>query len=196
MQKRFLNQTLMAEQTIFSFKDLLLQWGRDLTPAQLAAKINYRVKHGDLYQIRRGLYAKNTNYNHLELATKILTPAYVSFETVLNTAGITFQYYSQIFVASYQTRTITCDGQTYIFKQIKSTILTNSLGIETHNNYAIASPERAFLDIVYLNKNYHFDNLEPLNWDKVHEILPIYGNNKSMLKRVNLYYQAYKLELK
>ena len=186
----------MAEQTVFSFKDLLLQWGQSSTPTQLAAKINYRVKHGDLYQIRRGLYAKNTNYNHLELATKILTPAYISFETVLSAAGINFQYYGQIFVASYQTRTITCDKESYIFKQIKSTILTNNTGIETHQNYAIASPERAFLDTVYLNTQYHFDNLEPLNWDKVYEILPIYGGNKSMLKRVNLYYKAYKLELK
>lgn len=196
MQKRFMNQTLMAEQTVFSFKDLLLQWGQDLTPAQLTAKINYRVKHGDLYQIRRGLYAKNANYNHLELATKILTPAYISFETVLNTAGVNFQYYSQIFVASYQTRTIICDGTSYNFKQLKSIVLTNNMGIESHQNYAMASPERAFLDTVYLNTQYHFDNLEPLNWDKINKILPIYGSNKSMLKRVNLYYQAYKLELK
>lgn len=196
MQKRFLNQTLISEQTVFSFKDLLLQWGQELTPAQLAAKINYRVKQGDLYQIRRGLYAKNANYNHLELAAKILTPAYISFETVLNMAGINFQYYRQIFVASYQTRTINCDGASYVFKQLKSIILTNNTGIETRQNYAIATPERAFLDTVYLNTQYHFDNLEPLDWDKIKQILPVYGNNKSMLKRVNLYHKKYQAELR
>jgi hypothetical protein len=34
--------------------------------------------------------------------------------------GIIFQYYGNIFVASYQTKNIVCDGQTYSFKNFKA----------------------------------------------------------------------------
>ena len=110
---------------------------------------------------------------------------------MLSQAGVIFQYYHQIFVASYKTRSITCDGQTYTFRSIKSVILTNAKGIEIKENYSIASPERAFLDILYLHKNYHFDNLSSLNWDKVYDILPIYKNNR-MKKAVEIHRNAHK----
>ena len=156
----------------------------------LKRRLNYYVKKGKLHSVRRGIYAKDVNYDKLELATKILTPSYISFETVLGQSGITFQYYSQIFVASYLTREIIIDNQIYSFKKIKDSILTNETGIKVKNNYYIASPERAFLDVVYLNKNYHFDNLINLNWHKVYKILQIYGGNKRMEKKIRKYQQA------
>ena len=163
-------------------------WGGiDIKTAKV--RINYYVKSGDLYPVRRGIYAKDKDYDRFELATKIFTPAYISFETVLGNAGVTFQYYSQIFVASYQTKEIIADGQKIIYKTLKSSILTNSVGIENRDYYAIASPERAFLDVVYLNKDYHFDNLGALDWDKVNKIVPIYGSNGRMNNRVNEFYQ-------
>jgi len=60
-------------------------------------------------------------------------------------------------------------------------------------NYAIAIPERAFLDTLYLYKKYHFDNLSPINWKKVFEILPIY-QNKALEKRIKKYHQEFKKE--
>ena len=194
MEKRFLNELLRSDQTVFSFKELLLQFRTDDVKA-LASKLSYYVKNGELHHIRRGLYSKNAAYNRFELATKILTPSYISFETVLSAAGIIFQYSSQLSIASYQTRDITCDGRIYSFRTIKPTILTNTLGIEILATYSIASPERAFLDIVYRHKQYHFDNLEPLDWHKVYAILPIYGNNKSMEKRVTMYHDSFKTNL-
>ena len=61
---------------------------------------------------------------------------------------------------------------------------------ENKDYYSIASKERAFLDVVYLNKDYHFDNLANLNWDKVFEILPIY-HNKRLDKKVKEYFKSY-----
>jgi hypothetical protein len=189
MEKGFLKTILRSKQTVFTFKDFLLMWGGiDVKTAKV--RINYYVQRGDLYPIRRGIYAKDKNYDRFELATKIFTPAYISFETVLGNAGITFQYYSQIFVASYQTKEIIADGQNIVYKTLKSSILTNSAGIENKEHYAIASPERAFLDVVYLSKDYHFDQLSSLDWEKVDEILPIYGNNKRMNEQISKYYQA------
>jgi hypothetical protein len=188
MEKGFLKTILRSHQTVFTFKDLLLMWGGiDVTTAR--KRVNYYIRSGNLYPIRRGIYAKDKDYDRFELATKIFTPAYVSFETVLGNAGVTFQYYSQIFVASYQTKEIIADGQKIVYKTLKSSILTNSAGIENRDYYAIASPERAFLDALYLYKDYHFDNLGALDWDKVKKIVPIYGNNERMSNRVNEYYQ-------
>jgi len=116
-----------------------------------------------------------------------MTPSYVSFETVLEKEGIIFQYHSQVTVASYTSREINVDNQTYIFKKIRTPILVNPLGIEQKDGVAIASRERAFLDILYINKDYHFDNLRSIDWDKVFEILPIY-KNKRLVKLVNKYY--------
>ena len=189
-EKKPISKILRSNNTVFTFKDISLLWNDTDKKATISA-INYYVKTGNLHRIRRGIYAKDKNYNKLELATKIYTPSYVSFETVLTKAGVVFQYYSQIFVASYLTREITADGQKYSYKKIKDTILTNPLGIEIKENYSIASLERAFLDILYLYKDYHFDNLSPLNWDKVFEILPIY-DNKQMEKKVKQYYKAAK----
>ncbi len=192
MKKGFLKDLLRSNKTVFSFSYLRLLWGNKISTDALKSRINYYVKRGDLYHIRRGLYAKDQNYDRLEVATKIYRPSYISFESVLIPAGIVFQYYTEIFVASYLSRSVTCDGQTYTFKALKESILLNVKGIELKEHYTIASPERAFLDTIYLHVNYHFDNLDPLNWDKVYEILPIYGGNKRMSQMLESYYQAYK----
>lgn len=190
MEKADILNILKSNNTVFSFKEILLASGES-NPALLRRRIYSYIKNGQLYGIRRGLYAKDKNYNKLELATKIFIPAYVSFETVLAEAGVTFQHYSQIFIASYQTKEIDCDGQIFSFKKLKTNILNNNSGIENKGFYSIASKERAFLDIVYLNKDYHFDNLSPLDWDKVFAILPMY-ENKRMTKKVNQYYKDFK----
>jgi len=190
MEKADILNILKSNNTVFSFKEILLTSGES-NPALLRRRIYSYIKNGQLYGIRRGLYAKDKNYNKFELATKIFIPAYVSFETVLAEAGVTFQHYSQIFVASYQTKEIDCDGQIFSFKKLKTNILNNNSGIENKGFYSIASKERAFLDIVYLNKDYHFDNLSPLDWDKVFAILPLY-ENKRMTKKVNQYYKDFK----
>jgi len=186
-EKSYTSTLLRTGKTVFSFKEISLLW-QDRNKDAAKSRISYYVKKGELYHIRRGFYGTDENYERLELAGKIYTPAYISLETVLARAGIIFQYYESIFVVSYLTREIRSDGQTYSFKKIKDSVLTNSLGIIEEKNYFIATPERAFLDTVYLHKNYHFDNLSPLDWKKVFETLPIYGGNKRMEKSVQEFF--------
>jgi len=192
MGKSDILNILRSKASVFTFKDILLATD-NVKPLLLKRRLNYYISKGELYHIRRGLYAKDKNYDRLELATKIFTPSYVSFETILMEAGIIFQYYSTIFVATYQTKEIICNGQTYSFKKIKDTILINNAGIEDRGSYFAASKERAFLDILYLNKSYHFDNLSPLNFDKVLTLLPIY-NNQRMTKRVQFYFKKFQAD--
>ena len=195
MEKDYILDLMRSKKTVFTFKDLILLW-TESDVNFVKKKIHRYVKSGKMNSVRKGIYSKDKNYDKYELATKIYTPSYVSFETVLGQAGITFQHYNQIFVASYTKREITADGQKYSYKRIKDAIFTNPAGIESKDNYSIATPERAFLDVVYLNKDYHFDNLNPLNWDKVFEILQIYGGNKRMEKMVKKYREALNTEIK
>ena len=185
----YLAVILRSPKTVFSSKDISLLWSEASTAAT-RVRLNYFVKKGDLYRIRKGLYAKDENYNKLELATRILIPSYVGFETVLAKEGLIFQYYEPVFIASYATRQITINQQVYSFRKIKNTVLMNSEGIEHVNETSIAKRERAFLDMIYINANYHFDNIRSINWEMVFEILPIYNNQKMAKNVKNLYKQA------
>jgi len=187
---RYIEILLRSPKTVFSTKDIVLLWGEKGGIAIRVRLSNY-VKTGKLIRVHHGIYAKDKNYDRFELATRIYTPSYISFETVLTRTGINFQYYGNIFVASYVTREIFADGQKISFLRMKDYVLSNTIGIEHINDTAIATKERAFLDRIYVSKDYHFDNLDALDWDKVFEILPIY-RNKRMDKKVKEYFNYYK----
>lgn len=190
MKDSYILKLYKSTSTIFTTKDISLIWG-EVNLGILKSKVNYYVKTGKLLSLRKGIYAKDENYSKLEFATKIYSPSYVSLETVLRKEGVIFQYYESIFVVSYLSREIACAGQKYVYKKIRNEVLMNALGIEKKDNYAIATKERAFLDTLYLIKNYHFDNLKRMNWETILKILPIY-QNKRMTKVVNVLYRESK----
>lgn len=187
---QYLEIILRSPQTIFTTKDIALLWSED-KERTIISRLNKYCSAGKLKRLRRGIYAKDDNYDPFELATRIYTPSYISFETVLTRSGINFQYYESIFAASYVTREITVQNQKISFIRINRDILSNPAGIENNGKYSIASKERAFLDRIYISKNYYFDHLGAIDFNKVFEILPIY-QNKNMAKRVQGYYKDYK----
>ena len=186
----YLEVILRSPQTIFSTKDASLLWNES-NESIITDRLKAYVKVGKLIRVRRGLYAKDKNYSRYELATRINTPSYISFETVLGSSGMTFQYYGNIFVASYIKRNMEVDGQRIEFVRMKDYVLSNTLGIENSDGYARATKERAYLDTIYRSKKYYIDNESPLDWEKVFEILPIY-HNKRMEKTVKNYYDKFK----
>ena len=169
---------------ILTSKDISLIW-QEKDIKKLKSKIFYYVKKGDLKRLSRGIFAKE-KYDPKELATSIYSPSYISFETVLREAGMIFQYYETIFVASKWTRSIKIDDNSFALRKIKDSVLYNPEGVTMNDNYSIATTERAFLDMIYLFPNYYFDNLRSLNWDKCFELVKIY-NNKQLEKRLNKY---------
>jgi predicted transcriptional regulator of viral defense system len=188
-EKKPISALLRSSKTVFTLKDLALYWNNS-NQSSLIAGVSYYIKTGQLKRIRRGVYVKDENYSKLEAGTRIYVPAYISFETVLGIEGVTFQYYGQIFIASYLSREIKVDNQKYVYRKMKEDVLLNSTGVINTGNYSIATKERAFLDVLYLNTDYHFDNLSSMNWEKVYEILPIYGGNKRMAKKVKIFQEA------
>ena len=75
MEKNYFSTLLRSNNSVFTFKELSLIWNE--TDVKLTKKRVYRyMKMGELYPIRKGVYAKDKNYDKLELANKIFTPAY------------------------------------------------------------------------------------------------------------------------
>lgn len=178
-----------SSKTVLTTEDFALLWG-ETNSSNLKAKIAYYVKRGNLIRLRRGVFAKDKNYNPRELATSLYVPSYVSFETILRDAGVIFQHYDAIFVVGSWSKTVTIDTHIFTFRQLKNELLFNPAGTIFQDNYNKATPERAFLDMVYLFPDYYFDNLSSLNWDKCLELAVMY-NNQEMMKRVTSYQSTY-----
>jgi len=183
------NSALLAlykrPETVFTMGEIALLFP-SVPYANLKKRMSYCVATRALRKLTKGVYAKD-HYDALELANKLYTPSYISLETVLQRAGVTFQYYERIFSVSYLTRTIEVDGHTIKYRRLPKDVLVNNRGVRQEGNVTIASPERAFLDAVYLYKNYHFDNLDALAWDAVMELKTIYPY-RAFAKRVEEYY--------
>jgi predicted transcriptional regulator of viral defense system len=184
---QYLETILRSPKTVFNLEDMTLLWQEPRTQA-VRTRLSYYARQGKLHRIRRGLYAKDKRYNKLELATRIFTPSYVSFETILAQEGLIFQFHTQISIASYLTREIEVDRQVYSFRKIKLPILMAATGVEHKNETSLATKERAFLDSLYLQGGYHLDNPAGLDWNKVIEMLPVYQNQR-MERQVRKYYE-------
>lgn len=176
-------------QTVFTLDEISLLFPQ-IPYENLRSRIRYFTNKGKLRRLHQGVYAKK-EYNPLEVANKVYKPSYISLETVLAKGGVVFQYYETIFVVSYLTRTVVLKDTTIQYRQIKRNVLTNLEGIEQKEGYFIASLERAFLDAVFIYKNYYFDNLGSIDWEKVEKLKKIY-KNKVFEKRVEDYYRNYK----
>ena len=168
--------------TVYTFSNIALLTGES-NAAKLSNKLNYYVHSGKLLNPRKGIYAKN-NYNPEELACLLYTPSYISLEYVLQKAGVIFQYDERITAVSYLSRTVEIDKNVYQYRKIKNEILIDMSGIIRSNNLNIATPERAFLDVMYLNASYYFDNINSLNKNVIYELLPVY-NSKILTERIN-----------
>ena len=168
--------------TVYTFSNIALLTGES-NAAKLSNKLNYYVHSGKLLNPRKGIYAKN-NYNPEELACLLYTPSYISLEYVLQKAGVIFQYDEKITAVSYLSRTVEIDKNVYQYRKIKNEILIDLSGIIRSNNLNIATPERAFLDVMYLNASYYFDNINSLNKNIIYELLPVY-NSKILTERIN-----------
>lgn len=177
-----LSTILSSSRTVFTAQWLALQ-DNARNRESLVRSLRYYVRTGALRSPRSGIYTKPV-YDEKEMACTLFKPSYISLEYVLARAGVTFQYSEDITCISYQTRTLEIDGKAYVFRKINPMLWANMAGIEQRDNIAIATPERAFLDMVYISAGQcYFDNLRPLNKDLIRQILPVY-NSPILIKRV------------
>ena len=182
LQKNVLEVILSSPRTVFNVQSL-----RMLTECEdsqkLTKSLHYYVKEGKIHNPRRGIYTKAT-FDEKEMAGSLFRPAYVSLEYVLQRSGIVFQYDDTVTCVSYLNRIVEIDDKAYQFRIINPELWIGMDGIEQQDNILIATPERAFLDMIYLSAgNCYFDNLHPLNKIKVKQLLPFY-QSKVLTERV------------
>lgn len=181
-QKNVLEVILNSTRSVFNVQSL-----RMLTECEdsqkLTKSLHYYVKEGKISNPRRGIYTKAT-YDEREMACSLFRPAYISLEYVLQRAGVVFQYDDTVTCVSYLNRIAEVDEKIYQFRIINPELWIGMEGIEQNDNILIATPERAFLDMVYLSAgNCYLDNLHPLNKTKVKQLLPLY-QSKVLTERV------------
>ncbi len=98
---------------------------------------------------------------------------------MLYEAGVIFQRYgSSTRLIRSNTREFVFDDHHYITRKIKDEILYNDIGVRTHQNYRMATPERALCDMIYLRPNPQLDNPQyfhnPQSISRLQKLLPLY----------------------
>lgn len=177
-----LETILGSQRTVFTLQALMMLTECSDTK-KLTKSLQYYAKSGKILNPRKGIYTKLT-YDEQEMACGLFRPSYISLEYVLGRAGVVFQWDDTITSVSYLSREVEVDGKSYRFRIINPEIWVGMEGVEQHGSVAIASPEKAFLDTVYLSAgNCYFDNLRPLSIKKTNELLPFY-NSLTLNKRV------------
>jgi len=139
-------------------------------------KINAMIKKGDLFQLKRGVYAFNSDYrdyplNLIAVANLLHKPSYVSFEYALSYYGlIPERVYSVTSATSYKSSEYSTEIGKFSYTKVSSKVY--SLGLEwkydnRDGGYLIATVEKALCDKIYqdlrakkLKKNEIFDYLE------------------------------------
>lgn len=168
--------------SVFTMQGIAMAYGQGLERNTIKNRMISYVKKGEIINPRKGIYAK-PGYDEKELACLLYTPSYISLEYVLQRAGIIFQYSDEITSVGNLSRSVEIDGKVYRYRKIKGEILIDTAGVIREGNVNIATQERAFLDTLYLNSNYYFDNPVSLDKQKVLSLLPIY-NSKTLEQRV------------
>lgn len=128
------------------------------TEPNILVQIAFWTKKGYIKRIRKGLYllanAQN-DINLLALTSKIYAPAYLSLEFALNYYGIIPDIpgtYTSI--TSRKTLTYKNEFGNFTYQKIKSNLFFGYVMQKDRNvTFLIATPEKAILDYLYLNKN-------------------------------------------
>ena len=176
------NNLLKSNNTIFNVTDLGLLLA--ISDSRYLKTVIYRLtKSGILKRLAKGIYTTKQDWDALELANKLRTPSYISFETVLSRNNIVFQDYANQITSAY-TNTVQkqVDDKNYSYYKLNPELLTNPAGLELQNGITVATPERAVCDRLYLTPKYYFDNMDGLNKEKLANIAKNY--NKRVQKEV------------
>ena len=187
-QINLLQTILNSPRTVFTVQSLLMMSGLD-NSEKITKSLHYYTNNGKILNPRKGVYTK-LKYDEQEMACSLYRPSYISLEYVLQRAGVVFQWDDSITCISYLSRTVEVDNKRYQYRKINPELWIGMEGIEQRDNIAMAIPERAFLDMMYLSAgNCYFDNLHPLSVKKIRDLLPLYRSvklNERVTKLLNI----------
>jgi len=155
----------------FGYEEISRILGITSESARVAA--NRYVKQGILLRVKRNLYilrdrwAAMTEEEKFAVANRAQVPSYISLMTALSYYEITTQVQRGFIesVAVKRTKRISVSDTTLNFTKIGQGLY---FGFVKKNNFFIATPEKAFLDAVYLMSLARYDlDLSSIDRDKL-----------------------------
>lgn len=177
---------LSSPKTVFTLQSLMMLTG-NFDRQSLVSSLYYYKKKGLVLSPRSGIYVK-PDYNMEELACSIFSFSYISLQYVLARAGVVFQYSGKVTCVSTVSRNLVIDGTEYEYRRIAPEIWAGMDGIERKEGVLIATPERAFLDSLYLSPGIGFyDNIGVLDREKIFAYVEDY-RNKSLIRKIKKLY--------
>lgn len=186
MKQNTTKRLFTSKQTVFRPDDLAILWNIQ-NPQYLKVKIQRAIQSGNLIRLRRGFYALEPAYDIFEAANKLVSPSYISLRTVLAQAGAVFQYDSTIYSIARVQKEIIIGKQHFYYHKMKDDIFFQRTGLFVEQNVTRATPERAFLDLLYLYPNANIDNYRVIKKEVCMELLPLY-KNAALTKRFHYVY--------
>ncbi|MBD3279570.1 MAG: hypothetical protein GF390_02555 [Candidatus Pacebacteria bacterium] len=160
---------ISQSQQLFHASDLALLWGID-NQDTLNMTLKRFVDRGILHRIHKGFYStvKIDSIDPKDLGFSYLNVySYISLETVLVKKGVIFQEIPHITFVSSKSTTFTIGNMSYKSRQLKDEFLYNTWGVKQIDGHFEANLERAVADILYYDPQYHFDNQDIIDFDKV-----------------------------
>lgn len=172
-----LTKLLQSGLTVFTLNDLGIIWGQKDRSATRQSARDY-ASRGNIVRLHQGVYALPGVWpDDFKLANKLLAPSYVTGQSILAAAGLSYQYTDTVFSVALYNRSFQVQAKTFAYSQVKATVLYNTLGLTTASGASQASPERAITDLVYLSKGrFSFEPLSNINWELLANCAQIYEN--------------------
>lgn len=148
----------------------------DFSDETLKVTISRMIRSGQITKLHRGIYTLDIYKVDWEnFAIEIYSPSYLSFEWALAKYNILSQRPMNLtLAAAKRSRKITTPQNIIIYHHLQMKLFW---GFVKEENYLIAEPEKAFLDLAYLSLNGYakFDieemNLELLDKSKLKKYL-------------------------
>jgi predicted transcriptional regulator of viral defense system len=168
------------ERDFFTIEDLekITGFKRNYLYLQLSRWVKSEV----LERIAKGIYiVPGANIEIEKVASFLYPPNYLSFESALASYGIlNLVPYTLTFATTRRTKTCTIKGREVVFRQIKEDLF---FGYTEKKGIYIATPEKAFLDQLYMVKKgvstipMNEIDLKKLSKNKIKKLLPSFPDN-------------------
>ena len=145
----------------FSFIDL--KKISDFSDESLRVAVSRMVKRGEITKLSKGIYTVDiSKINWEEFAVEMYSPSYLSFEWALARYNILSQKPINLTLAAAKRgRKIITSQNIIIYRHLQPKLFW---GFIKEENYLIAEPEKAFLDLAYLSLNgYAKFDIEEMN---------------------------------
>ncbi|MFA7319154.1 MAG: type IV toxin-antitoxin system AbiEi family antitoxin domain-containing protein [Parcubacteria group bacterium] len=169
------------QKSYFTFSDL--RKIAQLDDASLRVTVSRLVKAGKLSPLAKGYYCLDkAKVDWPKLALEIYAPSYLSLEWVLGQDDILSQKtYALTLVTVKRAKTLEIGDKIINYRHLQKDLY---FGYMLKENYLVAEPEKAFLDLAYLSLNGYakFDaaemNLKLLDKDKIKKYLKRFSSQR------------------